>query len=209
MKKNLTFLLLALFAVGCYPDQPDHIEDLDLVYTNYSPSFNFSAQRTYAIPDSVVKLDGDLIPGQSPNMVGQPYNQWIIQRIMDGMSSAGWTRVPAYANPDVILLPAVNTTTTVNYYYDWSYWGWYYPGYAPGWGWYYPGYYMPSVQTYKSGTLIVAMTYPEGRGDNDYMPVVWAMVVDGLLEGSTQGLLDRIDRNIAQGFKQSPYLKLP
>ena len=191
---------------GCLPERPDYIDELDLVYTNYSPTFHFTEQHTYAIPDKVVKVTGALPEGDSIQYVTPTYSNRILQNLRDQMNSKGWTEVDATADPDVILFPAVNTTTTVNYYYDYSYWGWYYPWY--GYGGYYPGYYPPVVTSYKTGTLLVQMTYRAGVGDNEQVPVEWILVVDGLLEGSSSEMLNRIDRNITQGFEQSPYLDL-
>lgn len=198
----------SLLFSGCLPDQPDYIDDLDLVYTNYSQTFHFADQHTYSLPDNVVKISGDQPAGDSVQYVSAPYNNEILQDLRDNMNSNGWTEVASTDTPDVILLAAVNTTTNINYYYDSGYWGGYYPGYGSGWGWYYPGYYPAAVTTYKTGTLLVQMTYPSGIGANDQVPVQWLMLVDGLLGGSAQDQLQRIDTNISQGFKQSPYLKI-
>ena len=161
----------SLLFSGCLPKQPDYIDQLDLVYTNYSPTFHFADQHTYSIPDKVVKVTGALADGDTSEIeyVSSTYSDRIIQAVKDGMNSNGWTEVDVADNPDVILFPAVNTTTTVNYYYDWGYWGWYYPWY--GYGWYYPGYYPPVVTSYKTGTLLVQMTYRAGVGENEQVPV--------------------------------------
>ena len=45
---------------GCYPNGAEFIDDIDLVYTNYSSGFAFSSKQTYAIPDSVIKITGDV-----------------------------------------------------------------------------------------------------------------------------------------------------
>jgi hypothetical protein len=37
--------------------------------------------------------------------------------------------------------------------------------------------------------------------------VPWVCIINGLLEGSDQSILDRITTNIDQGFKQSEYLQ--
>ena len=125
------------------------------------------------------------------------------------MIDYGWTEVDKDAGPDVILLVTSMTTTNLYYYYDWGYWGWYYPGYNPGWGWYYPGYYPPYVTSFRTGSIFVqmvdqkAMTTPhEGN-----VPILWYCIVNGLVEGSTADILGRTQTNINQAFIQSPYLK--
>src|SRR6185436_5492806 len=63
MAIKLTRLLGVLSLVlisGCYPNGAEFIDDLDLVYTNYSNTFDFSSKQTYAIPDSVIKITGDI-----------------------------------------------------------------------------------------------------------------------------------------------------
>jgi hypothetical protein len=42
--------------------------------------------------------------------------------------------------------------------------------------------------------------------NGDEVPVEWTATVNGLLQGSEQNRLGRIDRTIDQAFNQSPYL---
>jgi len=152
---TIPFLGVALLT-GCYPETPDSIDEYDLVYTNYAPAFDFKAEGTYALPDSVVKITGNLAEGDSPEMVNPIYGDQILNRIRNNMADYGWTEVAEGDDPDVLVLPSVITSTTVSVWYP-SYWGWYYPWYG---GWYYPGYYPPSVSSYSTGSLIVQMSTP-------------------------------------------------
>ena len=191
---------------GCYPAGPEYTDEYDLVFTNYSPTYDFTAQHTYALPDSVVKITGDLQEGEAPEMVSPIYGNEILSRIRDNMNDYGWTEVAEGDDPDVVILASAVSTTNVTVWYPSYYWGWYYPGYG-GWGWYYPGYYAPTVSSYTTGSLILQLTDPDEISGTDNLPVAWIAVVNGLLEGSTAGLIQRIDQTVDQAFEQSAYLK--
>ena len=42
--------LSGLVLGGCYPAGPDFTEDLDVVYSNFDPEFDFQSRSTYAMP---------------------------------------------------------------------------------------------------------------------------------------------------------------
>lgn len=210
--RNWLAISSLLILWGCYPQGPEYTDDLDLVYTNYSTEFDFAAAKTYAIPDSVVKLTGDEF--EDPDGNGRPtfanpaYANAILTTIKQNLDKNGWTMVNKNNNPNVIVLPMTTTTTNLFYYYDWGYWGWYYPGWYPGWGWYYPGYYPPYVSAYRTGSVFIQMVNKinvPSQGEN--IPVVWTCILNGLAEGSTSDLVLRIQTGIDKGFNQSPYLK--
>lgn len=205
----LSILLLA-FVAGCYPEGAEYTEELDLVYTDYAPSFDFKTKRTFAMPDSVVKITGDNV--NDPDGNGKPefaksnYSTAILTSLKQQMEANGWQLVNKNANPDVLLLPSTMTTTNIYYYYDWWYWGWWYGGW---YGWYYPGYYPPYVTGYRSGSVFVQMIdRTTAIPSNDNVSVVWNMIVNGLAEGDQTNIAARIQSSIAQGFQQSPYLKI-
>ena len=50
-----TSTLALILLMGCYPDQPEFVEEYDVVYTNYSPDFNFSNSYTFSLPDAELK----------------------------------------------------------------------------------------------------------------------------------------------------------
>jgi len=205
LKRSLpgSLLLAALLFTGCYPETPDYIEEYDLIYTDRSPTFDFQAATTYSIPDSVVLITGNLDDGELPEMVNAQYGDLIIQQIRDNMDSRGWTEVAATAEPDVVILPAVNKTTNVDIYYSYGgYWGWYYPYYGYGYGGYYPTY----ATSYETGTLYMQMNDPSDVSGTGSVPIVWMGVINGLVEGSQASINERVLTDIDQAFAQSEYL---
>lgn len=202
-----------LMAVGCYPEGAEYVEELDVVYTDYDPEFAFSEQSTYAIPDSMVLINSQNFSSStgnnSPDIVNPAYANPILDEIKVNMDAMGWTQVDKEEDLDVILLVSVTRTTNLYYNYDWNYWDWWYPGGVGGMGWYYPRY-SPAgyISGYRSGTLMIQMINASDMGVNNNVPVVWVGVINGLLEGSTENISNRLIQTIDQVFKQSPYLKL-
>lgn len=196
------WLLLLLFLFGCYPQGPEYVEDFDLVITNHDTSFDFNTVGTYALPDDVVKLTGNLIDGDDVEFVDPVYASVILDNIRENMNDYGWTEVDKNDDPDVIILPSATSSTYLFWYYDWWYWDWWYP--YDWWGWYYP--YPIYGGSYTTGTVFVQMTYPSGITAADNIPVIWSAVLNGLLEGSKSQVNDRIESAVNQAFEQSPYL---
>jgi hypothetical protein len=128
---------------GCYPDGPEYVDELDIVYTNYDPSFDFKAANTFALPDQIIEIGSSDFKNQdgTDEFVTSQFATTILNTIRDNMVNRGWTEVDKDDTPDVIVLPSVSKTTNIYYYYDWYYWRWWYPGWYEGWGWYYPSYY--------------------------------------------------------------------
>lgn len=206
-KKLLWFLTVAL--IGCYPGGAEYIDEVDIVYTNYDNSYDFGTVKTFSLPDKVVEITGESIDnGTEPEYVDPVYATVILDNLRKNLTALGWQEVNKSNTPDVIILPSVTTTTNIYFYYDWWYWNWYYPGWGPGWGWYYPGYYYPAYATgYRSGSLFVQMTDTKVSRLNGNVPVRWSAIVNGLLEGGTESINDRLQKTIDQAFIQSPYLK--
>ena len=191
----ISILVLALSLASCYPGGIEYYDETDVVYTNYEPDNDFSAQSTYSMPDNVVKIRGNIIDGEDPEFIKEPYNTQIITRIAENMADLGWTRVDDPADADLVLFPASWSNTTIYYWYD--YWCWYYPYYC-GWGWYYPG----GVSSYTTGTLVMTLV---ADGEEYVEPSrVWTGAVNGLLSGANN--INRIYKGIDQAFEQSPYL---
>jgi hypothetical protein len=189
------YLLGIIFLmVSCYPDDAITYDDTDIVYTNYKETFDFASKGTYALPDKIVKVTGNLAEGQTPEYVSEPYNTQMLNRIESNMTSLGWTKVADPETADLALMPAVWTNTTVVYWYD--YWCWYYYYYC-GWGWYYPSY-----STYTTGTMVMGLV---ASGAEYVEPdIVWFSAINGLLSGAYD--VSRVNKAVDQAFKQSPYL---
>jgi hypothetical protein len=205
MKRNLSGVLLSVALLsGCYPGGPEYIEDLDLVVTRHDSSFDFDEMKTYALPDRIVKITGNLEEDEEVEFINDSYASIILGRIRDNLEDYGWAEVGADQNPDVIILPSAMQSTTWIWYYDYWYWDWYYPYYW--WGWYYP--YPIYGGSYSSGSVFLQMTFPDGVTAADNIPVVWSAILNGLLEGDVSQIDSRIGRSVDQAFEQSPYLDL-
>jgi hypothetical protein len=210
MKKNHLKIILGLSIFllwGCYPQESGYVNDYDIVGTNYDKEFQFSQHKTYALPDSIVSIGDQTLTGKVV-FVDQKTADLILNQIRANLNQLGWVEKDTSV-ADIILLPSAFKNTNVYYYYDYAYWGWYYPGYYPGYGWGYPGYGYPYpvASSYETGTLFMQMTYRKGI-EASSVPVVWTGIINGLLNvGSSSSVNSRITTTINQAFKQSPYLK--
>jgi hypothetical protein len=205
----IAIVSIAMVSVSCFPDGAEYIDELDIVYTNYDDLYNFKNKSTFAVPDKVIKIDQENVPGEpgfEPGYVSPAYSTAILASIRSNMRGLGYTEVTSTADPDLIILPAVFQTDQLYFYYDWWYWSWFYPGWGAGWGWYYPGYYPPQVTRIRTGSVIMQMTDPKNQNASDQISVVWIGVINGLLEGNVDTITSRISTTINQAFEQSPYL---
>jgi predicted small lipoprotein YifL len=189
---------LIIMLTGCYPQGPEYVEDLDVVLTNFQDEYDFSAKQTYALPDRIVKITGNLVDGDDPEFIPDATATLLLARIDQNMSELGWEKVGIDENPNVLLTPASWESTTIVYYYD--YWSWWYGGYYPGWGYYYP-----SVSSYTTGTLVMAMIDPALVGANGNPVVQWTGAINGILTWSYDAT--RVNSAIDRAFDQSPYLR--
>ncbi len=197
------WVLLLLLGFGCYPGGPEFVEELDVVYTNYDPDFNFNTTYTYSLPPGVLDVNSQSFGGSPPEYIDEEFSDAILDDIRENLSAQGWTEVDELENPDLIILASAFQNTTY-FYYDPGWWGWYYPGYGPGWGWGYPGYFPGYVSGYTTGTILIQMTEP-GSIEGNEVPVVWTCTLNGLLQGSDANIISRIDVNIDQAFTHSPF----
>ncbi len=205
MNRLLTYFIIATLAgfglAGCYPQGPEYTDDLDVVYTNFDPEFDFPGHNTYAMPDQIVTdvqitNAGDTIYEYMKPIYADP----ILDKIDANLTALGWTKVDVSANPDVLMMPAGISSTT----YFYSYWYcWWYGGYYGGWGWYYPPYY--TVSSYTTGSLIMTMSDPTVDSPINRSATAWIGAMNGLLSGN--GNINRALDGIDQAFAQSPYLR--
>jgi hypothetical protein len=198
--KIFSLTAIVFLLTQCYPAGPDYVQQLDLVYSNYDPGYDFTTKQTYYIPDQIMKIDDDLVAGNDPNFVKDPYSTQLLNQIKQNMAADGWQLVGKDADPDVVLAPVAYMLTTT-YYYG-GYWG----GWYGGWyGWYYP---YPVTTSYTTGSLIVTMLDPNDLSPDDKARAVWSFIINGLLEGSSTDFTNRYTQGIDQAFIQSPYIKI-
>lgn len=203
---QMVLLLILTINFGCYPDQPEYVEEYDVAYTNYSSSFDFTVARTYSLPDRVVLVKDEGFDAEEPEYLDDVFADEILSNLRRNLNAAGWTEVSEDESPEAVILPSAFKDAFI-YYYDFGYWGWYYPGFYPGWGWYYPGYNPGYVSGYLVGTVLVQITIPPDNVDNEdeEVPVVWVATFNGLLEGSDRSISERIDSNLDQAFSHPPF----
>ena len=196
MRKTTLSLIIFIAAAivvlqSCYPGDELTYSDTDIVATFYDKEADFSTKLTYAMPDTIYRLDDE----GNPIVDVGANDQNIIDKVKDELEGYGFTEAATPAAADVIVFSVITTTSWVSggCYYDWWY-GWWYPYY----GWCYPVYY-----TYDTGTLLIAML------DNDATEArtgLWVAAMNGLLGDSNSGTLSRVNNGIEQAFSQSPYL---
>jgi len=203
MKKRISIVLIVasvLLRGGCYPDGPEYVEDMDVVLTKHNEEYDFTAKATYAMPDQIVKITGDVIEGEEPSFIPDANAEVMLTTVANNMADLGWVRVDIEDDPDVLLLPAAWETTTIYYYYD--YWYYWYGGY---WGWYYPYYPPVYVSSYTTGTFLMSITDPDIISTDGNRINQWSGAVNGLLTGYFDA--SRVNEAINKAFEISPYLK--
>lgn len=200
ISKTILTAVVGVFLLGCYPAGPEYVEDLDVVYTTYSETYDFKAKNTYAMPDKIVvdvKIDdGDTTYVYMKDKFATP----ILAAIESNMTSLGWTKKDISETPDILVTPAAWTTTSYfySYWYDWWYGGWY----GGWWGWYYPPYY--TISSYTTGTLVITMADPNEESPTGMTETKWLSAINGLYTGAYD--VNRATTYIDQAFQQSPYL---
>jgi len=202
MKKRILFALftISVFLVwGCYPQGPDYVEEMDVVITSHKDTYDFASKATYAMPDQIVKITGNLVEGDEPEFIPDATALKVLAQIDANMQSLGWQKVDVSAGPDLLLTPAAWETTTIYYYYD--YWYWWYGGYYPYWG-YYPYY---SYSSYTTGTLIMMLIDPDVVAADGNPIIQWTGAANGILTYVYE--VSRVNALIDKAFDQTPYLK--
>lgn len=195
---------------ACYPGGAETVSDLDTVTTQHDPKATYSTIQTYALPSSVQEL-----PTQSghPLSIDHSNDATILATVAANLDALGWHRVdPATTTPDVNVLVSVTAARYLEYvsypFYSW-YPGWGgFAGYDPTWGVYYPWVYEGMYPTViDAGSLRIEMLdvrTPDPA--TKQLTAIWTASLEGVLAGSTQSILDRVNRGINQAFAQSPYL---
>ena len=204
--KHLGLMLtvsLALFMSSCYPEGADTVEDYDVAITNYDKGADFSSFSTFAIPDTIVYFAND-----KNAKLDHQFDEQIIQVVTDNFIKRGYTKVENPETASFIVTVSAFSNINYSYYIDnwYNNWNWYW-GWWPGGAFnpYYP-WYPVSVYAYQSGSVVIDMISTTARSDNK-VKVIWSGIADGLLQGTQQSIINRVNTQLNQCFIQSPYLK--
>lgn len=204
-------LIMYLTISSCVPDGPTAQDQLDIVYTNFNPNFDFSSVSTFAIPDNVLLLDEETVnnppQGEMPPTADFLVSRAILDGIRTNMRNRGFTQVSRFDNPDIVLLPTITVGNRIFIDYDWWLWGWWLPNFSPEWGWDFPGYFPNSITSVETGTVLIQMAFPKRIGADNKIPVHWLTAINGVVSGSTGDNTNRISRGINQAFEQSPQIR--
>jgi hypothetical protein len=212
--------------LACHPLGIDDASETDTVVTRKAKDYDYSANLTYDMPDTIADLctiDGSKLPdggsageGSRPNLdcneITHAFDTTILKEIAREFEALGYRRVDSAAGekPDVAMLVGALAS---NNWVAYSYYPWYpyYGGWPPyyGWGIYYPYYPATSVVNYPTGTLMMELvSLKDADTDNQRTPSIWSGAISGLLAQGETTAATRINTGIDQAFAQSPYLKV-
>jgi len=222
--KNL-LLPLIIITTGfssCYPIDDLAVEDLDIAVTVYDKNYytgpegtvnKFEDMQTFVVVDTIMHL----VETGTPDDISRQYDEFVLEQIRLNMLRLGFVEEmnPEINSSDVgITVTAMSSEHEVYTWYP--YWGWY-------WGfpvsvkktekstsinsYYYPWFPYNTYYSYQSGSVLIEMV-DVARIDPEVeeIPVIWAGIVNGVLESSQSGVKNRLSKGIDQCFGQSPYL---
>jgi hypothetical protein len=176
------------------------VADYDTVVTAFVSGTNYADFPVYYLVTAIENLDNPDDPASVPNETE------ILQKIDQQMQANGYTPLvgapdPDTNRPDIYVEVGVTQTDFFSCYSGW------YPGWGyPGWGWYYPG---GCYYSYSGGTLIIQFGDTKNATNQDSeITAIWHAGINGILNDTSSGLLDRVRAAIDQAFAQSPYLKI-
>jgi len=218
----------SLFA-SCHPTGIDDASETDMVITRKAKDYDYSGNKTYAMPDKIADLcnfDPSKLPigeagagGQGPtpnpdldcNEITHAFDSAILAEIRRNLEDLGYVAVDPSApeTADVALL--VGALSSNNWVaYSWYPWYPYYP-WNPYWGWgiYYPYYPTTSIVNYPTGSLLMELvSLKDADREQLRTPSIWTGAISGLLADGETTAATRVNATIDQAFAQSPYLKV-
>lgn len=193
--KLIPILLVMVTIWSCYPGSVSTSE-LDTVVTLYDETYDFSQINTFHLADTIVVI------GEGNDDITNFFDDDVIERTRQNLINIGYVEEPDASQADVYVFLEKTRSDLVIVTPPPCYYCWYpgYPGYPPYYPWYSPGY----VYTYPVGTLFANMY--ETDSETHQAPARWGYRINGLITGSNEFIMERLDRSIDQAFTQSPYL---
>lgn len=204
-KKNLIRVgIFSILLIGsmvllqaCFPYGPEDIEDFDIVGTFYDKNVNFGNFKTYAMPDTIVKVTSAATSSEKGE-----YDDLVLSQIEANMGAVGYSRVQNPEQADMLL--TVSVVRDDGYSIDGSYdYGDYYGDrydYGSG-GYYYTG----SDYQVETGTVLMNLANHKD-GDTSKESAMWLGMLNGVTEQSFTNTSRRLIELINKAFAQSPYL---
>lgn len=207
-KFSLIFFAFAITVIGCQTQGPEFVDDYDVVATTPDRDFNFGDIQFYFMPDTVVFINDSLDDEISDSEDAHRFDDEILAAVARNMQEKGYERLAEDdpLEPDVFVFISTLKSRYIGVYWWsswWSWWGW--GGWwGSGWNPWYP--WGGTVYTWSTGTVIIDIVDPIAPPVFPRIPAVWNAMFNGLISGSDESILRRIETNIDQAFIQSDYL---
>ena len=222
--KNLLLPLIVIIAgfSSCYPIDDLTVEDLDIAATIYDKAYydgpegsvnKFENLITFTVADTIVHI----VESGTEDNISRQYDDFVLEQVRLNMLKLGFVEEtnPEINSADVTV--TVSALSSEHEVYTWyPYWGWYwgYPYKSTAaqkstgtYSYYYPWYPYSSYYSYQSGSVLMEMVdVARINPDVEAIPVIWAGILNGVLESSESGVKNRLSKGIDQCFIQSPYL---
>ncbi|MCX6159573.1 MAG: DUF4136 domain-containing protein [Ignavibacteria bacterium] len=196
----LGFLAAASMTIySCYPYNSTNPAEYDVVVTLHDALSNYNGSyKKYVMRDSVAHVTD----GSAGTTITRSYDTLIRNKVRDNLASFGYTRVYDTLSADVVITLAITNSTSyyVDNYYPDDYWGWGYGG-----GYYYP---WSSAYSVTTGSVVTTMTDKKKmQPGTTKKAIVWMGILNGVVDGTTSTMYQRISAGIDKCFSQSLYLK--
>jgi hypothetical protein len=227
IKKLLLPLIIIIAGFSsCYPIDDLKVEDLDVAATIYDKTYydgptgsvnKFESLQTFVVVDTIMHL----VESGVTDDISHQYDAFILEQVRLNMLKLGFVEeLHPDLNPVDVAITVSAMTSTHEVYTWYPYWGWYwgYGGYYPYTGtktekivsapnYYYPWFPYNTYYSYQSGSILMEMVDVSRVNPGvEAIPVIWAGIVNGVLESSQSGLKNRLSVGIDQCFNQSPFL---